>query len=283
MNVKELTSTEQPTWCPGCANYGILLAIKTAIADLGIPSHDWVLVSGIGCGSKLPRYVRTYGIESLHGRILPVATGVKLANHKLKVIGVGGDGDGYGIGGNHFIHTMRRNFDLTYIVQNNEIYGLTKGQYSPTSKRGIVTPSSPFGAVETPVNPIALAITMGATYVARVYAMDMDKLKRIIKEAIEHKGFSFVDVVEGCLNFNRFNTHQWYKENTFYVEDEGHDPKDKEAAMRVATREGKMPLGVIYKAELPTYEDTMVQLEGIPAAKHDIENVDITKLLEKFK
>ena len=283
MDIKDLTSSEQPTWCPGCANFGITLAIKNAIAELGIAPENWVLVSGIGCGSKLPRYIKTYGVESLHGRILPIATGLRLANHKLKVIGVGGDGDGYGIGGNHFIHTMRRNFDITYIVQNNEVYGLTKGQYSPTSRKGLVTPSSPFGAVETPVNPLAIAITMGATYVARVYANDIQKLKQIVKEAIEHRGFSFVDVLLGCGTFNKGNTPEWYKENVIYVEEQGHNPSNKEAAMKLAMRTDKMAAGVLYKESKETYEDSMGHLEDKPAARHDIENVDITSLLEKFK
>ena len=171
VDIKDLDTGERPTWCPGCGNYVLLSTLKAVISELELQPENVVVVSGIGCGSKMPHFIKTYGFEGLHGRILPVATGIKLANKNLTVIAVGGDGDGYGIGGNHFIHAARRNIDITYIVQNNSVYGLTKGQYSPTSQKGFVSPTSPFGAIDEPVNPVSLAISSGATYVARAWYM----------------------------------------------------------------------------------------------------------------
>jgi 2-oxoglutarate ferredoxin oxidoreductase subunit beta len=221
--VAELTTKEAPSWCAGCGDFTILSTLKSAIVELGIPQHQTLIVSGIGCGSKTPHYIKAYGFEGLHGRALPVATGAKLANHELNVIVVGGDGDGYGIGGNHLIHSMRRNFDMTYIVQNNEVYGLTKGQYSPTSEKGFKSPSTPNGAIEEPVNPIALALTMGATYVARGYAFDIVHLKKLIVEGSKHKGFALIDVFQPCSTYNKINTMAWYKQRIYKLEDNGHD------------------------------------------------------------
>src|SRR5438105_9705606 len=178
-----------PDWCPGCGDFSVLAALQTALFELGLKPHQVVVISGIGCSSNLPGFLNTYGMHTLHGRSLAVGTGLKLANHNLKVICVGGDGDGYGIGGNHFLHTMRRNVDLTYIVMDNQIYGLTTGQTSPTSAKGMKTKSAPMGNVENPINPIPLAITAGATYVARGYTGQVKHLVELIKGAITHKGF----------------------------------------------------------------------------------------------
>src|SRR3989338_4848870 len=169
ITMAELTTKEAPTWCAGCGDFGILSIVKGAIADMGLDPKNTLIVSGIGCGSKLPHFVRAYGFEGLHGRPLPVATAAKIVNPNLNVIVTSGDGDTYGIGGNHFIHSMRRNIDITLIVENNEIYGLTKGQTSPTSPQGFVSNSTPSGALEIPVNPMSIALAMGASYVARGY------------------------------------------------------------------------------------------------------------------
>ncbi|MDE2899550.1 MAG: thiamine pyrophosphate-dependent enzyme, partial [Chloroflexota bacterium] len=190
-----------PDWCPGCGDFGVLNSLQRACAELGLQPHQILTVSGIGCSSNLPGYINAYGAHTLHGRSLAVATGAKLANHDLTVVATGGDGDGYGIGGNHFTHTARRNIDITYIVMNNQIYGLTTGQISPTSRLGMKTKSTPFGNVETPLNPLTQAIMNGATYVARAYSGDIRHTTALIRGAIEHKGFALVDVFSPCVTF----------------------------------------------------------------------------------
>ena len=285
VTVAELSTKEQPTWCPGCGDFTILSTLKNALSELQINTDNTVIVSGIGCGSKTPHFVNTYGFEGLHGRLLPVATGVKLANHKLTVIGIGGDGDGYGIGGNHFIRTMRRNLDMTYIIQNNAVYGLTKGQYSPTSEKGFKTPSSPHGALEDPLNPVALALTAGATFIARGNAMDIMHLKQLFKEAIRHRGFSLVDVFQPCTTYNKIQSAVWYKQNTYKVEeDKSYNPEDKAAAFAKAYEwSPKIPLGVLYKVDYPCYEDGLPQIKDTPLVHQPIGNIDIAPLMEKYK
>ncbi len=281
LTVADLTTKEGPTWCPGCGDFTILATLKNALVELNVDPVNTVIVSGIGCGSKVPHYVKTYGFESLHGRALPVAMGIKLANPKLKVIVVTGDGDGYGIGGNHFIHTMRRNLDITHIVENNEVYGLTKGQYSPTSKKGAKTPSSPSGALESPLNPIALALTMGATYVARGYAMNINHLKQLYVGALRHKGYSFIDTLQPCSTYNKTNTMPWYQQNTYVMQD--HDPANWDAAMKLAREVGKFPIGLFYKENRATYDDEVMLANPEPAALRDVSKVDISAMLDRFK
>src|SRR5213082_2364752 len=203
-----------PDWCPGCGDFSVLSALQTALFELGLKPHQVLVVSGIGCSSNLPGFINAYGMHTLHGRSLAVATGAKLGNHRLKVIVTGGDGDGYGIGGNHFLHTMRRNVDLTYIVMDNQIYGLTTGQISPTSIKGMKTKSTPFGSVENAINPIPLAIAAGATYVARGYTGQVRHLTDLIKGGIMHKGFALIDAFSPCVTFNPDNTHEFFKLRT---------------------------------------------------------------------
>ncbi|AXY49809.1 2-oxoacid:ferredoxin oxidoreductase subunit beta [Rhodococcus ruber] len=252
----------KPTWCPGCGDYGILNAIRHALADLSIAPHEMLVVSGIGCGSKLPDYMHVNGITTIHGRPLAVATGAKLANHDLNVIVVDGDGDAYGIGGNHFIHTARRNLDLTHLVENNQIYALTKGQYSPTTPQGRVTVTSPDGVIERAVNPVALALTMGATFVARAFAGEPTHLADVIKQGIRHRGYALIDVLQPCVIFNRINTYQWYSERIYKLDEEGHDPQDRAGAERAAAEwDDRIPIGVIYRDEgVPTYEEQLPAL-----------------------
>ena len=284
LKLQDLTTKEMPSWCPACGDFNILFAMKNAFADLDIPRENIVISSGIGCGSKTPHFIKTYGFEGLHGRSLPVATGIKLANSDMKVIIVGGDGDGYGIGGNHFIHTMRRNFDMTYLIQNNAVYGLTKGQYSPTSEKGFKTPSSPDGALEQSINPMALALTMGATYVARGYAYEVTHLKKLIVDAINHKGFAFIDIFQPCSTYNKIQTIAWFKEKTYKLEEDGHDPSNfGEAMKRTQEWDKKIPIGVFYKVDKPTYEDGLSQIKETPLVKQDISNIDIKESLQKFK
>ncbi|MBS3166350.1 2-oxoacid:ferredoxin oxidoreductase subunit beta [Candidatus Woesearchaeota archaeon] len=201
--MSDFQRSEVPNWCPGCGDYAIMGAVKKALAELDIKPHQAVLASGVGCFAKLPYWVKVYGFVGLHGRTLPVAQGIKLANPKLKVIAFGGDGDGYGEGGNHFIHACRRNINIPYFVHNNEVFGLTTGQYSPTAEKGTKSKSSPKGSVESPVNPLALALSSGATFVARAYAGHLKEMVQIMKQAILHEGFAFVDIVQACPSFGK--------------------------------------------------------------------------------
>src|SRR5438309_3007677 len=238
LGIKDFKGRADPDWCPGCGDFGVLHALKQAIAELGLYPNEVLTISGIGCSSNLPGYINTYGMHTLHGRSLAVATGAQLGNHRLKVIVTGGDGDGYGIGGNHFLHTMRRNVDLTYIVMDNQVYGLTTGQVSPTSRKGMKTKSTPNGSVENPVNPIPLAIAAGATYVARGYTGQIRHLTDLIKGGIQHRGFALIDAFSPCVTINRDNTHELFKQRTHKLEDIGHDPADFRAAIEQAHGRG---------------------------------------------
>lgn len=252
-----------PDWCPGCGDFSVLSALQTALFELGLKPHQVLVISGIGCSSNLPGYINTYGMHTLHGRSLAVATGAKLGNHELKVIATGGDGDGFGIGGNHFMHTMRRNVDLTYIVMDNQIYGLTTGQTSPTSRKGMKTKSTPFGNVENPINPIPLAIVGGATYIARGFSGKQKHLVELLKGAIQHKGFSFVDVFSPCVTYNKDNTYQFFNPRVKILEEQGWDPSDPVKAMAKGYEWGEeIPIGLFYKnTEMPSLEDLEPVLE----------------------
>ena len=279
---------EKSQWCPGCANFAIMGALKGALAELGIPQHQAVVVSGIGCSSKLPHYLNTYGFESLHGRGLPVASGVKLANNKLTVVDVGGDGDGYGIGSGHFLHIMRRNYDLTYIVHDNQIYGLTTGQASPTTQLGMKTKTTPYGVVETPFNPIATAIVGGATFVARAFAGDMAHTKEIFKQAIAHRGFALVDVFQPCVTYNKLNTYEYFTKRCYKLQESGHDASNKMLALEKAfepakTDYEKLPVGVFFKEERPTYEDTLPQIKEKALVEQSLRDIDISPVYTELE
>ncbi|MCH8198963.1 MAG: 2-oxoacid:ferredoxin oxidoreductase subunit beta [Chloroflexi bacterium] len=234
LTAKDFKSNIDPDWCAGCGDFGVLNALQRACAELGLRPHQILTVSGIGCSSNMPGYIHAYGMHTLHGRSLAVATGAKLGNHELTVIATGGDGDGYGIGGNHFTHTARRNVDLTYMVMNNQIYGLTTGQVSPTSTPGMKTKSTPFGSIEYPINPLTSAIMNGATFVARGFSGDIKQLTDLMKKAITHKGFSLVDIFSPCVTFNLDNTNAFFKERIKKLEDEDHDTSDWKAACEKA-------------------------------------------------
>jgi 2-oxoglutarate/2-oxoacid ferredoxin oxidoreductase subunit beta len=244
-----------PDWCPGCGDYGVLAAVQKALVELQIPNHQVATISGIGCSSNFPGFIETYGMHTLHGRSLAVATGFKLANHGMTVLVTGGDGDGFGIGGNHFMHTMRRNVDLTYLVMDNQIYGLTTGQTSPTSRLGMKTKSMPFGSVEAPINPISLALAAGATFVARGFSADQKHLTELIKQAIEHKGFSFIDVFSPCVTYNKDNTFQWFRPRVKKLEDNPeYDSTDWSMAMEKSLLWGdEIPIGKFFERnDVPT-------------------------------
>ena len=245
----------EPDWCPGCGDYGVLAAVQKALVELQIPQHEVATISGIGCSSNFPGFIETYGMHTLHGRSIPVATGVKMANHALTVLVTGGDGDGFGIGCGHFVHAMRRNVDLTYMVMDNQIYGLTTGQTSPTSRLAMKTKTTPFGNVERPVNPLALALAAGATYVARGFSAEQKHLTELIKNAIQHKGFSFLDIFSPCVTYNHDNTVQWFRPRVKKLEDNpDYDPTNFDAAMEKSQLWGdEIPIGKFYeRTDVPT-------------------------------
>jgi len=244
-------------WCPGCGNFKILDALKQALTELDLKPEKLVIVSGIGQAAKMPHYVRTNVFNGLHGRAIPAATGIKTANPELTVIAEGGDGDMYGEGGNHFLHAIRRNSDITNIVHNNMVYALTKGQASPTSTTGFTTPVQVNGVTEEPFNAIAVAIAQDASFVARAFSGDEDQAKAIIKEAIIHRGYALVDILQNCISFNKVNTYKWFKGNTYYLED-SYDPSNRIEAFKRATEKGKLPLGILYRnPDKPCFENTM--------------------------
>jgi len=255
LTMANLKGKADPDWCPGCGDFGVLAALQKALVELQIPTHSVVTISGIGCSSNLPGYINTYGMHTLHGRALAVATGLKLANHALTVVVTGGDGDGFGIGGNHFVHSMRRNVDLLYIVMDNQIYGLTTGQTSPTSRLGMKTKSMPFGNIEAPLNPISLALTAGATFVARGFSGEQKHLTELIKLGIEHQGFSFLDVFSPCVTYNHDNTYQWFRPRVKKLEeDSSYDATDWIAAMEKSLVWGEeIPIGRFFeRTDLPS-------------------------------
>jgi 2-oxoglutarate/2-oxoacid ferredoxin oxidoreductase subunit beta len=257
-------STVKPTWCPGCGDYGVLNALQGALARLKIENKDVVVVSGIGCSSELPHFIRSYGLHTLHGRGVAVAQGVKLANHKLTVVSVGGDGDGYGIGVGHLIHALRRNIDMTAIVMDNQIYGLTTGQTSPTSMKGVKTKSTPLGNVENALNPLAVALAAGASFLARGFSGDGAHLTDIFAAALSHRGFSLVDVFSPCVTFNKWNTFSWFRERVYKLEEKGHDTGSLQAALAAALETEKLPIGVFYKSDRPAFEDEEHTLTASP-------------------
>jgi len=276
--LKQVTLTEfkgkvDPDWCPGCGDFGVLAALQKALVELQIQPHNVVTVSGIGCSSNLPGYIETYGMHTLHGRALAVATGVKMANHDLTVVITGGDGDGFGIGGNHFMHTIRRNVDLLYLAMDNQIYGLTTGQVSPTSRIGMKTKSTPFGSVEGPINPIALALAAGGTFVARGFSGDQKHLTDLIKQGLRHKGFAFIDVFSPCVTYNHDNTYPWFKARVKRLEDDpAYDPKNWVMAMEKSQLWGEeIPIGKFYEdpERPPLHAMEPVLDEGGPLAHRD--------------
>src|SRR2546428_281496 len=272
VTIADLKGKVDPDWCPGCGDFGVLAAVQKALVELRIPTHNVVTISGIGCSSNFPGYINTYGMHTLHGRALAVATGLKLANHELTVLVTGGDGDGFGIGGNHFVHSMRRNVDLLYIVMDNQIYGLTTGQTSPTSRVGMKTKSMPFGNIEAPVNPISLALAAGATYVARGYSAEQKHLPELIKQGIRHKGVSLLDVFSPCVTYNHDNTYQWFRPRVKKLEDDpAYDAGSWMAAMEKSLlRRAGIPIGsFFYRTDVSTLHGAEPVLDTGPLAYNE--------------
>ncbi len=278
MKAKDYKSDIPPTWCPGCGDYGVLNSTLKAFAELEIGIHDAVLVSGIGCSSRFPYFVKTYGMHTAHGRALPVAAGLKVARPDQEVIVFGGDGDGFSIGGGHVPHIARKNTDITYICMDNSIYGLTKGQMSPTSEVGMVTTTSPYGAPDNPINPVSLCLTYGATYVAQAYSSEGKVMQELIKNAILHKGFSFIDIISPCPTFNKINTFDSYKGNLERVP-EDHDATDLMAALALANKpkaRGEVITGLYYQVERPTLLDRLDEVRAKANASDDFDpNISI--------
>jgi 2-oxoglutarate ferredoxin oxidoreductase subunit beta len=283
---KDFKGKVEPDWCAGCGDFGVLRTLQRACAELGLRPHQILTVSGIGCSSNLPGYFNGYGMHTLHGRSLAVATGAQLANHELTVVATGGDGDGYGIGGNHFTHTARRNVDMTYLVMNNQIYGLTTGQVSPTSSEGMKTKSTPFGSVEVPVNPITSAIMNGASYVARGFSGQARQLLDLVKQAILHKGFALVDVFSPCVTFNHDNDYKFFKPRVRRLEDMGHDTSDWKAACEKAMVWGDdIYIGCFFQKLAPSLHSLESVLdEGGPLAhrKLGISNEQAQRIIKRM-
>jgi 2-oxoglutarate ferredoxin oxidoreductase subunit beta len=260
---------QKPAWCPGCGNFAILNTLKRALVELDIEPHQFTIVSGIGQGAKLPHYTQCNMFNGLHGRTLPVATGLRLANHGMQVIAIAGDGDCYGEGGNHLIHAIRRNINVKLFVHNNQVYGLTKGQASPTSMQGVATKTQPFGNIAEQLNPLALAISLDCSFVARAFAgaSDLTFLKHIMEEALRHEGFALVDILQNCITFNRINTFHWYKERVYHLE-EGYDPSDRIEAFKRSLEWGeKIPVGIFYRNKRKTFEESIPVIQEFPLIK----------------
>lgn len=285
LDLKIYNSNDEISWCPGCGNFAILDAIKRAAAELEIKPEELMVVSGIGQAAKTPHYIRANGFNGLHGRALPPAQGIKMVNKNLKVIVTSGDGDAYGEGGNHFIHTIRRNMDITQIVHDNQIYGLTKGQGSPTTAFGQKTSMQFEGVIQQPLNPLALAIAAGATFVARTFTGDREQLVGLLKEAISHRGYAIIDILQPCVTFNKVNTFKWYKDRVYKL-DESYDASDKGKAFEKALQFGDdgIPTGILYrevgKAVFEDLHPIIAKDELLVDRKWEVK--EINRFLEEF-
>jgi len=272
----KLQTQVKKVWCPGCGNYAILTAFTAAIEELGIEPEKLVVISGIGCHGRITDYLNVNTFHTIHGRVIPLATGIKLANPELTVVGFSGDGDAYAIGLGHLPHAARRNIDITVIIHNNQVFGLTTGQYTPTSPKGFKSRSTPYGSLEEPLNPLLLALASGATFVARGFAGDITHLKMLIKEAIKHRGFALIDVLQPCVTY--YNTYQYYRERVYKLQN--HNPTDLRQAIEKALEWGdKIPIGILYKIE----KETLDQHVKTPPVYKPVSNINIKKLYKRLK
>ena len=282
VTVKDYAEPIPIAWCPGCGNFAILQALRKALVDLEIEPYHVLFVAGIGQAPKLAHYTRGNVFNGLHGRTLPVATGAKITNHELVLIGFDGDGGAYDEGIGHLLATTRRNVNITYMVHNNQVYGLTKGQASPTSDLGFVTRTTPLGASQ-PLNPLALALASDISFLARGFAGDVEHLSEILKAGIKHHGFSLIDILQPCVSFNHKNTYRWYQERVYKLEEQKYDPANKLAAFGKAQEWGhRIPIGLIYEEERPVYEEQIPALKQMALAKQIINPLQFEALLDEF-
>lgn len=281
-SVRDFRTDTASWWCPGCGDFGVLAAMQQAAAQLNLDPENVVLVAGIGCSGKIGDYFNSYSIHAVHGRTMPVAAGIKLANRNLTVIAAGGDGDGYGIGLGHFVHAARRNMDITYIVMDNHIYGLTKGQFSPTSKLGFETISSPSGSVERPIQPLQTALTAGATFIGQAFSGDPRQMTEIMKAAITHRGFALVNCGSPCVTYNKVNTYEWFGERLVSVDDDpDYDRHDIDAARRKLVETDELVTGIIYQnldtpsydQQLPGYREEPLVTQNLTVSNDDLQNI----------
>lgn len=271
----------KPSWCPGCGNHAVIMALRKAMAQLNYQTHETAIVSGIGCSSRFPFFMSTYGFHSIHGRALPVAIGLKQAKPEINVIAVGGDGDGLSIGGNHFIHASRKNPNITYIMMDNEIYALTKGQCSPTSRIGTTTKCNPYAWTADRINPVLMALSFNASYVARGYSGDVKQLEHLILNGLKHKGFSFIHIISPCVQYNKVSSFEKIKELVKYLPEE-HDTKDRVDAMRYAFSPDGLYTGIFYDTQRPTYEERYKEVISIAQQKAG-DNYTIKDVIKQFQ
>ncbi|MFG6118327.1 MULTISPECIES: 2-oxoacid:ferredoxin oxidoreductase subunit beta [Thalassobacillus] len=276
---KEFRNKVKPNWCPGCGDFSVQASIQRAAANVGLEPEDLAVISGIGCSGRISGYINSYGFHGIHGRVLPIAQGVKMANKDLKVIASGGDGDGFAIGMGHTVHAIRRNLDITYIVMDNQIYGLTKGQTSPRSEMGFKTKSTPEGSIESAVNVMEMALSAGATFVAQSFSSDLKELTSLIEQGINHKGFSLINVFSPCVTYNKVNTYDWFKENLVSLDDiDGYDSSDRKKAMATLMEHNSLVKGLIYQNNSQqSYQDLV---HGY--AEHALKDSDLKIDEEKF-
>lgn len=284
--LKEFRNNVKPNWCPGCGDFSVQAAIQRAAANVGLEPEQLAIVSGIGCSGRISGYVNCYGFHGVHGRALPIAQGLKMANRELTVIASGGDGDGFAIGMGHTVHAIRRNMNVTYIVMDNAIYGLTKGQTSPRSAAGFVTKSTPQGSIEQAISPVELALSAGATFVAQSFSSDLKGLTELIEKGIQHEGFSLINVFSPCVTYNKINTYDWFKENIVPVDSiEGYDPHDRIKAMSLSMQHHGLLTGLIYQnTEQKSYEQLVAGFKEQGLAHQDLSlsEEDFAKLVAEF-
>lgn len=284
---KDFRNQVKPNWCPGCGDFSVQAAIQRAAANVGLEPHELAVISGIGCSGRISGYINAYGLHGIHGRSLPIAQGVKMANRELTVIASGGDGDGFAIGLGHTIHAIRRNLDVTYIVMDNQIYGLTKGQTSPRSAEGFKTKSTPEGSIEASLSPLEMAMAAGATFVAQSFSSNLKQLTELIEAGIKHKGFSLINVFSPCVTFNKVNTYDWFKENIVNTDDiENYDPSNRVMAMTSLMETNSMLCGLIYQnTEKKSYQELIpgFKEQGIAHQDIQISESEFEELVAEFK
>jgi len=281
MQITDYNTSYFPTWCPGCGDFGIWGALKSAFTKIGWTPSDFAIVFGIGCSGNMNDFLKCYAFHALHGRAIPTAVGIKIANHKLPVLVVAGDGDCYGEGGNHLMHAARGNHDITVVIHDNRVYGLTTGQTSPTSPKGYKSKSTPDGVIEVPVNPLAYAITSGATFVAQAFAGDIVHTAGIIEEGVRHKGFSLVNILQPCISFNKVNTYPWYRERVYKLGEE-YDKRDKMKALEKSFFVAdKIPTGIFYEEDRLTYTDSLTQLSESTLLRRSC-GLNLEKILDEY-